>query len=830
MPEKEKSSLKNPRRPRGTPMQAMDSRMRVLKLGTLPAPAESKYCAFHEWKSHDLPEFKAFGEKILKEKSEWIMRSGLCFRCQSAEHQAKDCKAATKCDTCGSERHPTFLHKEKPKQSLGEELQSTCTAVCDNLGGVSCSKIVLVEVFPQGHPDQAHRVYVIVDDQSNASMISPELTDAMGVTGRKEKYLLSTCSGEKEVKYGRRVTGAYVKSLDGKTFKLPTLVECGSIPQSKEEIPTPDIATRFPHLRELAKHFPPIDSKAKIQILIGRDAPELMKVRASRNRPRGAPWAQKLALGWTTYGWVCLDRIGGPVYVTTRRTSVEQSTASTETLDYEIVPCRNKFQIKETNGDNLHRMESDGIFQTTADDNEISLSQVDRHFLDIMDRSTRKSQQGNWEMPLPFRSSDVKMPNNRSQTANRFKNLRKSFRRKPKLEKDYLEFMGKIIERGHATQVSYEELKADQETNRPGQVWYLPHFGVYHPKKPRQIRVVFDSSAEFQGVSLNKELLAGPDQMNSLLGVLFRFRQERVALMCDVEQMFYSFHVTPSHRNFLRFLWFKNNNPLEEVAEYRMHGHIFGNVSSPASATYGIRRTAEDGEEEFGSSAKNFVHKDVYVDDGLTSRSTDEEVKTLIKETQRMLATTRLRLHKVTSNSIAVMEALPREDRGTNIRDLELHTDSLPTQSSLGIHWELEGDNFTFRVALPEKPYTRRGVLAIVNSVYDPLGLATPVILRGKMLLRQLVSLGSKDNCVVRFCLPRQPENCRKNSASLSTQSSSTLTPQSALVTSGTTAAVSTPMWPIAFRWSEARQTRCNGDTSIRPQPCRPCYPRGTRP
>ena len=158
--------------------------------------------------------------------------------------------------------------------------------------------------------------------------------------------------------------------------------------------------------------------------------------------------------------------------------------------------------------------------------------------------------------------------------------------------------MGKIIEPGHATQVPHEELKANQETNRPGQVWYLPHFGVYHPKKPRQIEVVFDSSAEFPGVSLNKELLAGPDQMTSLLGVLFRFRQERVALMCDVEQMLYSFHVTPSHRNVLRFLWFKNNNPLEEVAEYRMHVHIFGNVSSPAIATYGIRRTAEDGQEE----------------------------------------------------------------------------------------------------------------------------------------------------------------------------------------------------------------------------------------
>ena len=65
-------------------------------------------------------------------------------------------------------------------------------------------------------------------------------------------------------------------------------------------------------------------------------------------------------------------------------------------------------------------------------------------------------------------------------------------------------------------------------------------FGVYHPKKPTQIRVVFDSSAEYEGVSLNGELLSGPDLMNSLLGVLFRFRMETTAVMCDIEQMFMS--------------------------------------------------------------------------------------------------------------------------------------------------------------------------------------------------------------------------------------------------------------------------------------------------
>ena len=94
----------------------------------------------------------------------------------------------------------------------------------------------------------------------------------------------------------------------------------------------------------------------------------------------------------------------------------------------------------------------------------------------------------------------------------------------------------------------------DQEqttkTRNEGRIWYLPHFGVYHPRKPDQIRVVFDSSAEFQGVSLNKELLPGPDLMNSLVGVLIRFRQENVAAMCDIEQMFTRFTWLQSIRTF----------------------------------------------------------------------------------------------------------------------------------------------------------------------------------------------------------------------------------------------------------------------------------------
>lgn len=101
-----------------------------------------------------------------------------------------------------------------------------------------------------------------------------------------------------------------------------------------------------------------------------------------------------------------------------------------------------------------------------------------------------------------------------------------------------------------------------------------------------QIRVVFDSSAKHSGVSLNDVLLTGPDLNNSLLGVLMRFRKERVAIVADIQQMFHCFLVRDDHRNYLRFLWYKDNDPTKEI---RMKVHVFGNAPSPAVAIYGLR-------------------------------------------------------------------------------------------------------------------------------------------------------------------------------------------------------------------------------------------------
>lgn len=85
------------------------------------------------------------------------------------------------------------------------------------------------------------------------------------------------------------------------------------------------------------------------------------------------------------------------------------------------------------------------------------------------------------------------------------------------MKRQYIDFMQNMLENDHAEPALPLEKHKEH--------WYLPSFGIYHPQKPDQLRVVFDSSAEYERVSLNKVLLSGPDLNNTLLGVLLRFRK-----------------------------------------------------------------------------------------------------------------------------------------------------------------------------------------------------------------------------------------------------------------------------------------------------------------
>ena len=188
------------------------------------------------------------------------------------------------------------------------------------------------------------------------------------------------------------------------------------------------------------------------------------------------------------------------------------------------------------------------MFVRTKNDNRPGLSVEVRRFIDIMEQNTVKNKLGNWVAPLAFLHEVTHLPINCEEAYKRLKSTRRTLDRKPLMKQQYFNFMQKILDNGHAESVPSKDLVSTKPC------WYLPHFGVYHPQKPEKIRVVFDSAAETDGVSLNKLLLSGPNFTNSVLGVLLRFRQNSTAFVADIEQMFHSFIVEEDHRDFLRFL------------------------------------------------------------------------------------------------------------------------------------------------------------------------------------------------------------------------------------------------------------------------------------
>lgn len=228
--------------------------------------------------------------------------------------------------------------------------------------------------------------------------------------------------------------------------------------------------------------------------------------------------------------------------------------------------------------------------------------------------------------------------------------------------------------------------------------------------------------------------MTGLDLTNNLIDVLLKFRTESIAISVDIQQMFHSFLVEESHRNYLRFFWHRDNDPADIMIEYCMKVYVFGNRPYPAIANYGLHKTADNSVKRFGEDVKDFVQNHFYVDDGLISLPSSDEAINLMKRTMTSLREDgNLRLDKVTSNSKEVMSAFPCDDFAKDLKDLKLESDDLPIQRTLGLSWDLDSDSCTYKVATVQKQYTRRGILSVVNNLYDPLGFVAPATIHEKL-------------------------------------------------------------------------------------------------
>ncbi|XP_051803238.1 uncharacterized protein LOC127533647 [Acanthochromis polyacanthus] len=678
-------------------------------LSTNPVP-----CMFCE-ESHSIHKCHKFSSKPVEEKKRFIMDNNLCFGCLRRGHNSKNCKNKATCSIC-KKPHPTPLHVDRPAADTSshvlqaEENTSSLSCCVDRGEGGSTSMIVPVWVSLATTSETETLVYALLDTQSSNTFVDQQICKKLGAGLEPVKLKLTTMMGRDSVVQSERVSGLRVRGFSSQCFvNLPPAYTRDFIPLERSHIPTTETAKEWKHLKRIAPEIPEL-MECDVGLLIGYDCPRALAPRQFITGGDDEPYGIKTDLGWSIVG---------------SSAGVARST--------EVTGLCHRVSVKEcptlTPATVIRALEAD--FKD-ANCGEKSISQDDILFMQFLNEKIHQNADGHLEMPLPFKARP-QLPENKRLALVRLKQLQRKFERNHKFKHDYIKFMEGVFRDGDAERAENQPM--------PGNVWYIPHQGVYHPRKPEKIRVVFDCSAKYEGTALNDHLLAGPDLTNGLTGVLCRFCNHPIAVICDVEKMFHRFHVNPEDRDYLRFLWWENGDATSEPVEYRMRVHLFGATSSPGCANYGMKYLAIKNEKDYPAAA-DFIRKNFYVDDGLVSVESVGTAIKLVREAQNVCAKGRLHLHKFISNNRQVLESIPDSERAIGVHDVDLSHAELPVQTVLGVKWSVDSDTFSFKVDLEVKPATRRGILSTVASVFDPLGFLAPFLLLGKKILQEMCQKG----------------------------------------------------------------------------------------
>ena len=156
-------------------------------------------------------------------------------------------------------------------------------------------------------------------------------------------------------------------------------------------------------------------------------------------------------------------------------------------------------------------------------------SMEDQMAFEIISRQLQYAN-GHYELPLLWKSAAI-LPDSYPMAVRRLQSLKKKrLIKDPDLHRRYTNQIKSNIQMGHAEKVPMQELSSGIKQ------WYIPHQPVVNPKKTEKVRIVYDcTAASSNGKTLNGFLMKGPDLMNSLVGVLLRFRREKIAIVADIE-------------------------------------------------------------------------------------------------------------------------------------------------------------------------------------------------------------------------------------------------------------------------------------------------------
>ena len=135
--------------------------------------------------------------------------------------------------------------------------------------------------------------------------------------------------------------------------------------------------------------------------------------------------------------------------------------------------------------------------------------------------------------------------------------------------------------------------------------------------------------------------------------------------------------------------------------------------------------------------------------------ASEEEAVQMIKDLTALCEKGGFTLSKWISNSRTVLLSVMEERRANKMMELDLDSDHFPIERAL-LQWCIGTDMFQFKTLVREQPQTRRGILSLVSSLYDPLGFLAPFSLPAKLLLQEICRRNLKWDEVIPHFFPKQ--------------------------------------------------------------------------
>ncbi|XP_026744651.1 uncharacterized protein LOC113505985 [Trichoplusia ni] len=632
---------------------------------------------------HFATECKKFKEASIDKKWDIIKKAKICFKCLRFKHLRSNCKA------------PPEVQKSSNKEGASEEKVASVHNNKDK--DRAYLKIVPVQLYgPKGQV----RVLALLDEGSTVTLLDASIAEKIGAAGSREALTIETVGGKVIRKDSSQKINLKIKGVHRRDKKTITVRTIDDLKLSEQRINRSTVKNCL-HLKAIERQL--LYDAERPKLLIGQDNWGLIVTRRLKKGKPTEPVASLTHLGWVLHG--CETGSNAVVNFT------HYGRATSEGEDIEEV-VREHFQL-----------ESLGI------QNRLPLNDSDRRALETLEKTTKRLPSGQFEAGLLWKKEGETLPNNYNQVFRRLVNIEKKLDREEDVKEYYEKQIQTLIENGYAE-------KAPVTTTK-GKTFYLPHFAVVHPVK-RKPRIVFDAAAKYEGRSLKDALLAGPDLLQSLFGVLLRFREGPVAVMADIQDMFLRVKVKEEDRNCLRFLW-RGSRRTGKPEEYRMSSIIFGAASSPATAIYVMNKNAEDFKITHPEAVKA-IRRNHYMDDYLQSFSSTAEAKKISREVKEIHSKASFHLKGWASNDSRVLSEV--EDT-TKEDSLQLTKE----EKTLGLRWLVKEDSLAFNVGLRNTPKelledrrapTKREVTSAVMSTFDPMGFAAPVLIQGKKLIQDI--------------------------------------------------------------------------------------------